>query len=224
MLDVYEEKETPKEGWTYMMDLFSNAMKDCLKEEMNFLQEELSQGDIYMKSVNTIRDERRDQEEDEQPEILTDEDEIPRQSEQVSLLPSIGTALTFDGGDDDGNDDRTDFLSAREDAHYITKVPSKIVFVGSSGNEEQRDDEFQSNTMKNAMSQKSITMSEYIEVIYKGVTSQAPTKLKFVSQRLRLMRHWKIKNKNQTKKVVDITQRKSPLKFRRSILKIKNKE
>ena len=118
-------------------------------------------------------------------------------------------------------------MSARDDAPYLAKVPSKIFFIGSSTSDkgEQRDDAFQSTTKESMMD----TINEDIEVIHEEVTKKAPpTKLKFVSQRLRLMRHWKNNNKNsknETKqRVVDITQRKSPLKFRRPILKMKNKE
>ena len=113
MVEVSEENEktpppTQEGSWTSMIDMFSNAVQDCLKEEMNFLQEELSQGDKYMNSSSktktssaTTKDEGRDQEE---PELLTDDDAFPRESEQVSLLPSLGTALTFDmdEADDDG--------------------------------------------------------------------------------------------------------------------------
>jgi hypothetical protein len=100
------------------------------------LQEEICREALFIKSFtnssgdNCINNNNglfgyRDpqQQEEHHPQLLRD-------LEQVSVLQSIGT--TFDMGNDDGGDDdeRTDFLSAKEGL-LLAKVPSKIAFFES---------------------------------------------------------------------------------------------
>ncbi|KAG7370009.1 hypothetical protein IV203_027755 [Nitzschia inconspicua] len=104
----------PASSTSIILDTLRQTVSECLQDEFDMLIQEA----ITELKQGSTKTEHRD-----------DENRSVKESDQVSLLQSVGTTVNRRQSiltNDNEEDERTDFLSERE--HTMVRVPSKICF------------------------------------------------------------------------------------------------